>query len=159
MTSEQPRRGANENTCGFEVTAETTATMTLAGLFELAGKVAQAERRRDFQQKKVREVSEEIEKLEAELRTRRASLELRKTEVEALSLELDAHNGAVDWAGGLPDALWEKIAGLLDEEDAVFPFALTCRRFREMQKRVSSARGKTGLRSKLEVVSPRGYPP
>ncbi len=125
-------------------------TMTLAGLFELAGKVALAERRRDFEQKKVREVMEEIQKLEAELRARQASMEAREREVEALSLEMDAHNGAVDWAGGLPDALWEMIAGRLEEKEAVFPFALACRRFREMQKRVTSAKsGKRRLRSKF----------
>ncbi len=124
---------------------------TIAVLFELAGKVAFAERRRDFEQKKLREQKEQTKPNDAQLRMRQASLEAREREVEALSPELDAHNGAVDWVGGLPDALWEKIAGLLDEEEAAFPFARTCRRFRKMQKRVSSIRGKAGLCSKVDT--------
>ncbi len=133
--------------------------MTLAGLFELAGKVTFAERRRVFYKKELRKERKEMKKLEAQLHRKRASAEARKaklgewkTEIETLSPELDAHSRAVGWAGGLPDALWERITGLLDEEEAAFPFALTCRRFREIQKRVSSAQGKKQLCSNVVCV-------
>ena len=162
-----PSQAAHERPSGQETTSTTTTmtTATLADLFEVAAKAAHAERRRDFEERKLREERKGIEVLEAQLRAAReraaeheAKLSERERACASLSRDVDAHR-AVDWSRELPDALWEKIAGRLAEEEAVFPFALTCRRFREVQKRVvASSGGKRRLRSKVKAgrSGPRG---
>jgi len=119
-------------------------SLDIEATFKLAAKVTHAERRQAFIERQLAD-----EAGEGQLQALRTTLSERKLVCGALNRELDAHR-AEEWSSELPEAVWEKIAGLLDEEKALFPFALTCRRFREMQKRVvASSGGKRRLRSEV----------
>jgi len=158
-TKSRPQ-AAHESSSGQETTT-TTLTATLAELFEVAAKAAHAERERAFEEKKLREERAELEalraKLEAQLRAKQESVKAQEAKLSEreracawLSHDVAARR-AVDWSRELPSALWERIAGHLAEEKAVLPFALTCRRFREVQKRVVVAKsgGQRRMRSKV----------
>ena len=124
--------------------AATEATVTLEESFDLAGKLAIAEKRQAYHERRV-------EELKAQLREEEGQLQAWQKERVAASRDMEVMR-ASEWSPAwseLPTALWERIAGQLDEEKALFSFAMTCRRFREMQKRVLRSRGKRTMRSEV----------